>query len=155
MPRVERSSRRKVGNSPQTPDGAARETPAESRVKSLFSFGRPQRLLDKAAYDRVFANARRSRDRFFTILYRSNQKKTARLGLAIAKKNCRKAVARNRLKRIIRESFREHRAALAGIDFVVLNNRDAEHTGNRELFASLAAHWQACRQAALAPQEKD
>ena len=76
------------------------------------------------------------------MLCRPNELGEARLGLAIAKKNCRLAVARNRLKRIIRESFRTHQASLGGLDIVVMNQQGAEALSNRELFDSLAAHWQ-------------
>lgn len=93
----------------------------------------------------MFARAKRSRDGAFTILYRDNDAGRARLGLVIAKKNCRLAVDRNRLKRIIRESFRAHQEALGGLDIVVMNKKGAEGLNKRQLFDSLAAHWQRCR----------
>lgn len=95
----------------------------------------------------MFARAKRSRDGAFTILYRENDTGRARLGLVIAKKNCRLAVDRNRLKRIIRESFRAHQEALRGLDIVVMNKKGAEGLNKRQLFDSLAAHWQRCRPA--------
>jgi len=87
-------------------------------------------------------------------LYRKNDRDDARLGLAISRKNCRLAVERNRLKRIIRESFRTHRAALGGLDIVVMNRQGAETRANGPLFASLAAHWERCRAASNRGQEK-
>ncbi|MDX1507243.1 MAG: ribonuclease P protein component, partial [Woeseiaceae bacterium] len=69
-------------------------------------FGKNRRLPDAAAFGRVFEKARRSRDTWFTVLSRDNELACARLGLAISKKHCKKATARNRLKRIVRESFR-------------------------------------------------
>ena len=66
----------------------------------------------------------------------------ARLGLAISKKQCRKAVARNRLKRIVRESFRQRQCALAGLDIVVLNQPASAQAANAALHASLERHWQ-------------
>ena len=70
--------------------------------------------------------------------------KVARLGLAISKKHCRLAVGRNRLKRLVRESFRHHRADLKGLDVVVLNQPAAMRAGNKALFDSLHKHWQKC-----------
>ena len=78
----------------------------------------------------------------FTVLSRENRKKSARLGLAISKKNCRLAVQRNRLKRIVRESFRSHRETLGGVDFVVTCQTAASRASNKKLFDSLAEHWQ-------------
>ncbi len=97
------------------------------------------------AFSRVFEKARRSRDRYFTVLCRPAEADQARLGLAISKKHCRKASGRNRLKRIVRESFRHHKEALKGLDIVVMNQPAAAETGNRELFRSLETHWRRCR----------
>lgn len=126
----------------------------EAAELSGFSLDQTRRLRDKAAFDRVFAGASRSRDRCFTILYRKNGRRQARLGMAIAKKNCRLAVARNRLKRIIRESFRTQQARLSGLDIIVMNKRGAEQLSSQQLFESLAAHWQRCQGAPTSGQEK-
>ena len=81
----------------------------------------------------------------FTVLHKPNDSREARLGLAISKKHCRGAVKRNRLKRIVRESFRQHRAELEGLDVVVINQPPAARAGNKALFDSLRRHWQRCR----------
>jgi ribonuclease P protein component len=81
----------------------------------------------------------------FTVLYKENGAQEARLGLAISKKTCRLAVGRNRLKRIVRESFRHHRHDLKGLDVVVLNQAAATRASNKVLFDSLHKHWQRCR----------
>lgn len=44
----------------------------------------------------------------------------ARLGVTVGKRVDRRAVLRNRCKRLIRESFREYRARLAPLDYVVI-----------------------------------
>lgn len=102
-------------------------------------------MLDAKAFSRVFKKAQRSRDKFFTVLYRSNGGNTARLGLAIAKKNCKLAAARNRIKRIVRESFRRNADKLQGLDIVVMNAPGTQKADNDRLFASLSKHWQHCR----------
>ena len=81
----------------------------------------------------------------FTVLYKKNGGQQARLGLAISRKHCRGAVQRNRLKRIVRESFRLHHADLEGLDLVVLNQPPAARADNKALFDSLHGHWQKCR----------
>lgn len=50
----------------------------------------------------------------------------ARLGLIVAKKTERKAVKRNRIKRLIREAFRKHRQAICGVDCVIQLKRSVE-----------------------------
>ena len=68
-----------------------------------------------------------------------------RLGLAVSKKACSGAVKRNRIKRIIRESFRRRMGGeMSGktMDFVVLPTAQAKHLSNRELDISLKRHWQ-------------
>ena len=112
------------------------------KTSQASRFEKHNRLLDAAAFGRVFERASRSRDRLFTVLCRPNGQETARLGLAISKKQCRKAVARNRLKRIVRESFRQQQQALAGLDVVVLNQRAAAEADNTTLQVSLRRHWQ-------------
>ena len=82
------------------------------------------------------------------MLYRESGKTGARLGLAIAKKHCRKAAARNRIKRTVRESFRQNQAGLDGLDIVVINQPAATGASNRELFDSLSEHWRKCGTAA-------
>jgi ribonuclease P protein component len=101
-------------------------------------------LLDAAAYGRVFKKAQRSRDKWFTVLCRPNAGGAARLGLAVSKKNCRAASGRNRIKRIVRESFRLNQAGLAGLDVVVINQPEARNGTNRQIFDSLHGHWQQC-----------
>lgn len=105
-------------------------------------FSRRLRLTDSTQFGQVFGNSRRSGDHLFTVLYRPNGLRYARLGLAIAKKRVRRAVGRNRLKRLIRESFRGAQQQLIGRDIVIMARHNADSASNAELFASLRGHWQ-------------
>jgi ribonuclease P protein component len=120
-------------------------TPSPESILRLTVVGlglpRTARLLDKAQFQQVFDDARKSIDPYFTVLARRNPNSGPRLGLAIAKKCARQAVDRNRLKRLVRESFRMERAALPGVDLVVMCRRDAVAADNPRLAASLARHW--------------
>lgn len=107
-------------------------------------FSRSDRLPDAAAFRRVFEDARRSRDRYFTVLWRDNGRPGPRLGLAIARKHCRLATGRNRIKRTVRESFRMHKHSLNGIDVVVLSRPDTAGATSAELRDSLDRHWRRC-----------
>lgn len=64
-----------------------------------------------------------------------------RLGLAIAKKSIKTAVARNRIKRTARESFRLQRQHISNIDIVVMARGDALTAPSLILRKSLERHW--------------
>lgn len=116
--------------------------PGRRPLYSTASFSQRSRLSSAGAYQRVFNNAcGKSSDRTLMVLATTNGLKHARLGLAIAKKKLPAATARNRIKRVIRESFRHHQQSLCGLDIVVLNNANAGSTVNNELFRILETHW--------------
>ena len=132
---------------PSRPEAPSRKRscPPYAIVRTAINrFGKDQRLLNAADFGRVFDRATRSRDKLFTVLCRRNSTDAARLGLAISKKHCRRATARNRIKRIIRESFRQHQDQLSGLDIVVINQAGASQASNPQLFDSLDRHWQRC-----------
>lgn len=89
----------------------------------------------------MFAEARPSRDKYFTVLLRHNKGEGARLGIIAAKRKLPTAVSRNRVKRIVRESFRQRRDALGNLDVIVLAQAAAGGAENRILFDSLDRHW--------------
>ena len=93
------------------------------------------RLVTGSDFERVFAGAMRSSDRYFTILARRNELGRARLGLAISKRVAKRAVDRNRLKRIAREAFRT--STQIDCDFVVMARPAAVGADNAELRRSL------------------
>ena len=71
-----------------------------------------------------------------------------RIGIIVSSRVARRAVARNRIKRIVRESFRLQQARLKGWDIVVIARPDVVKQTNRELFASLEGHWKKLEQCA-------
>ena len=89
----------------------------------------------------MFARPHRSADAYFTVLASRREGSPARLGLAIAKKQVRQATRRNRLKRLVRESFRRHALQLAGLDMVVMARTAAANADNEELMESLRRHF--------------
>lgn len=109
----------------------------------MVRFTRSSRLLGGADFDRVFRSGRRSADDVFTVLYRANGLGYPRLGLALARKRIRRAVDRNRLKRIIRESFRSAMPRLGAVDVVVMARDAAARADNSTAFESLERHWRA------------
>jgi len=106
-----------------------------------YSFSPQLKLDDPADYKKVFAKPVKSTDNFFTLLAVPNDLDHPRLGLAIAKKNIKKAVTRNLIKRSVRENFRLKQYDLINIDIVVLARRDAANASPALLRKSLDKHW--------------
>ena len=65
----------------------------------------------------------------------------ARLGVAVSKRVDARAVGRNRIKRLVRESFRAIRTRLPGGDYVLLAQREAANADNAQLVQALDALW--------------
>jgi ribonuclease P protein component len=109
----------------------------------LIASGFPPQLRLKNAgeFDFVFEQPFRSSSRYFTVLARLSQRDYPRLGLVISKRCARAAVERNRLKRLIRESFRGDKDRLTGLDIVVIGKTAAITADNRALFVALNRHW--------------
>ena len=99
------------------------------------------RLLSAKDYERVFQRAQKSSGKAFTVLARPGGQAGARLGLAIARKQIRRAVARNRIKRLVRESFRRHQDLLSGLDVVVIGRSELLGKNTQWVFACLENHW--------------
>lgn len=99
-----------------------------------YSFTKSSRLLKKAEFDFVFKSAKRLAQPAFTVLTRPNQLDRPRLGLIIAKKTAKKAVQRNRVKRITRETFRLNQHELPNVDMVVLSKKGISEIDSSELF---------------------
>ena len=72
-----------------------------------------------------------------------NEAGDARLGMAVGVRAVGNAVRRNRLRRLIRESFRMHRQEMPAVDVLVTARTAAAKATNREIFASLARLWHA------------
>jgi ribonuclease P protein component len=104
-------------------------------------FTRELRLLTPSHFTFVFNDAIPTGSSAFTLLARHNDISHPRLGITIAKKRVRKAHNRNRVKRVIRESFRLHQHQLPNVDIVVIGKSSAENMTNQELFTLLEKLW--------------
>lgn len=108
-------------------------------------FPRTARLLKPSEFSQVFKSNQASTDALFRVLWRVNEGRGHRLGMAVSRKVERRAVGRNRIKRITRERFRRWRAAHVGgeqrFDVVVLARPRAAQADNAELVRSLEHHW--------------
>ncbi|MFY7698197.1 MAG: ribonuclease P protein component [Legionella sp.] len=75
----------------------------------------------------------------FTILYRINAVGHARLGLAISKRMIPKAHDRNRIKRLLRETFRANK--LPPVDIVIMAKKHTLMTENPIIIANMDNSW--------------
>lgn len=132
MPKVGPGSSRKQGKT-------VTDSPVSGRGEC--GFPRARRLLTARDFRWVFdSRPKRLADRYFTLLVAARHDagpgQVARLGLAISKKQARRAVDRNRFKRLVREAFRQ-RADLPAVDIVVMVRAAACPASNDTLASCL------------------
>lgn len=87
-------------------------------------FLREARLLSAADFEACFAQRQRLNGRFLLVHWQPASG-VARLGLTISKKADKRAVVRNRIKRVVREQFRLAGPNLPRMNLVVLAKREA------------------------------
>ena len=114
-------------------------------VKGLqFSYSRKYRLASKYEVQSVFAAKPRKVSRqYLLVLYTPNQLPYARLGIIAGKQHLRRAVDRNRVRRVIRESFRQTKAALAGVDLIVMIRSSCSALETKTIRNDIDNLWQA------------
>lgn len=111
------------------------------QLKARFPFSRSSRLVKAGDYSRVFNNNVRVGDDCFTVLIGKAESQQARIGFAIAKKQIKKAVDRNRIKRQIRESFRLNQVQLPNHDVVVMVRPKILSLNHQQIQQRLLKHW--------------
>lgn len=77
----------------------------------------------------------------FLLIAKKNDLGYPRLGLAVAKKKIALAANRNKVKRLIRESFRHHQDILQGIDVVVIVQKKRNIIDRKKILSSIKTHW--------------
>lgn len=99
------------------------------------------RLRSAADFASLKAARGRAENSLFRIRYASGTAPSARLGLAVSRKVSKRAVDRNRIKRVVRESFRHHRAELPTVDMLVIAKAPAAHAERDQLRRELENLW--------------
>lgn len=102
---------------------------------------REARLRRPGEFAALRTSSGRAGGRCFHLRYRSNELGHARLGLAISKRVSKRAVERNRIKRLLRESFRRIRHQLPTIDLMVMAREQAAGVPGPQLLAELDGLW--------------
>lgn len=106
-----------------------------------LGFTRSIRLMDSSLFKRVFRAGKRVKSQSFTVLYYPNGFAHPRLGTALPRKHFARVVDRNRIKRLIKESFRHWQWVLGGYDLVVLSKPRIHRRSNSDLQYCLENQW--------------
>ena len=109
------------------------------RVQLTYPAAR--RLRRKREFDQLYAQGKRFGDSHFGFTVCPNELGLARLGMAVAAKPFGGAVPRNRIRRLIRESFRLRQHDLPDVDLVVSARPGARTASAAQLRASLDGLW--------------
>jgi len=112
---------------------------------------RQARLRRSADFAALKSSRGRLGVRCFQLRYAPNDSGVARLGLAISKQVSRRAVERNRLKRLVRESFRRVRHRLPAVDLVVMARAQAAVMDGAQLLAQIDELWDKLLSADIGP----
>lgn len=111
------------------------------------SFPKAARLTKRSEFRDLSRRARRVHTPHFIVLSSAREHSAGRLGITVSSK-VGKAVARNRIKRIVREFFRRCRHQLPRRDYVIIAKREALGVTAQEAAAELLAALKAGRERA-------
>lgn len=89
----------------------------------------------------MFKKPVRVHSKGMVILACRNDQPTARLGLVVPKKVLKRAVWRNRVKRLVRESFRLSQDSLPNVDLVFLARPGIGDINNQDFAKALQRLW--------------
>lgn len=99
-----------------------------------------ERLLKPSAFKTVYGNRQFGGSALFTFNVLGGQLQS-KLGVTVAKKVSKRAVDRNRIKRIVKEFYRHHKKDLSAAYLVITAKPPCKSATNAELRASLAELW--------------
>jgi ribonuclease P protein component len=109
------------------------------------------RLRAPADFAALRREGKRVSSRFFLTQYRLSENGESRLGMAVSRRVSKRAVVRNRIRRVVRESFRLFRQKLPGCDVLLVARAEAAAQSRSGLRVDLDLIWN--RLAALKPQD--
>lgn len=111
-----------------------------------FTFSARQRLRTQAEFEHVYKSGQRFAQSLFQVTASANTLGYPRLGLSIAARAVGNSVARNRIRRVVREAFRLTQHELPAIDLVVAARSAARSASGAELRADLGRALSAVRE---------
>lgn len=106
-------------------------------------FPKQLRLLKAAEFKAVFGHATfKVSCPYLVIFAQANGRDCGRVGLVIGKKHVPTAVQRNRIKRVLRNTFRLNQKLLHGLDIVILARSGLGSIDNVQLADRVQRLWQ-------------
>lgn len=112
----------------------------KSEEKNTFT--RKDRLLTSCEYREIFQRAHKISSDSITVFFKKNTINRARLGFIISKKYIKNSVDRNRIRRIIRESFRFSKLILKKFDIVILVKQKISRQDKKALRQKIDLLWE-------------
>jgi ribonuclease P protein component len=105
-------------------------------------FPQHHRLKNKSQFQFVFQNGKKiSFGKKIALFFKLNELGYSRLGISVPNRNVKNAAARNRIKRLMRESFRLQQLLLDN-DIIVVAYAGAANLSNSAITECLAELWQ-------------
>ena len=111
-------------------------------MRPAATLPRASRLIRPADFKLTFKDGRRVHQPPISLVYRVNGLAHPRIGLAIGKRQAKLAVERNRVKRQLREDFRQRFEELPALDCVVYLNAGSVSHNNLALRTAIDRIWQ-------------
>ncbi|WP_440224911.1 ribonuclease P protein component [Dokdonella sp. MW10] len=107
-----------------------------------FSLPRAARLLKPGDFAALRGRSRRLGSSHFLAEFAPADQPTCRLGQAVSRRVSKRAVDRNRIKRLVRDSYRHVREELPCVDILLIARQSAKQQDSASLRADLARLWQ-------------
>ncbi len=98
-------------------------------------------MLTPAQFKSVFSNPIKASSAEITLLAIPNSEQHPRMGLTVAKRYVKRANQRNRIKRVIRDSFRLNQHDIPHLDIVVLVRNGVMEMENAEINKLIEKLW--------------
>jgi ribonuclease P protein component len=111
-------------------------------LNKISCFPRDYRLVSKAEYQSLFDKSEKANQRHLLALYKVNAMAHARVGIIVGKRVAKKAVTRNTIKRIVRESFRANQPNLKGLDIVIIARQQCDKLNKLQLREGIDKLWE-------------
>ncbi|WWO98940.1 MAG: ribonuclease P protein component [Candidatus Dasytiphilus stammeri] len=106
-----------------------------------YNFPRQLRLFKSKDFNWVLQQSIKINRSYIMTLHCPNSCKHARIGFIISKNQVQHAYQRNRIKRLIRESFRLNQEKLPSMDFILIIKQELSLMKNKIIIEKLNKLW--------------